>query len=806
MQIGKKENYIFRPDSVYTLSAEETNQIVNEILGVILWGGITPSAQDAGQMAEALQAMLYTKTEVDAIRDALQTIIDGINAKIPAEANANNKLADRQYVDTLFAGTAKYMGDIRFGSDTPETMNAIPTDKLTSGDRCFVSSDHTLYTWNGMAWAAQPVGEAQVGQYYNIVFWFGNWNGDFYKGEVSAQITCYNAGDDLWNLIVFTDKLVPGEATDEAIGPRTLSDNPGSNTVPPVGPALLTAHLQALRDYVKYLGETKQNILTAGPGITIVERSEPGGFDQNTLAVFKFENTSDAAENSVPDGSGFTNRNESAGAATTAYGAKFGAGAYRCASSSTSGWLQNSDGIANADFTVDFWVKWGNSGRAGVCTGVSSDAPTGRGAVFYKNKISLPQAAGTGYINNDAAFDTPYDAEIWHHCAYVQDGSAYRAYIDGVQVASGAYSSLPTYSDLYVWGWGGVLIDEVRVSNAVRYTDNFTPPSEPYEGTANNKTVIMTDEASGKAAHSMGEVFWSQSPLASDNPGGVPLWTGAYYANASALYPDFYAWVKEHTELCTTKADYDARLAQYGEVPFYVVDEVEGSLRLPKLSNYIKNAGAEGITQAEAGVPNITGGFGGTWGTRETGAFARKSSISNFAYNGGAIIYDADLDASRSSPVYGKSDTVTPAHTTLYPWVCAFNSAIPVSIAQAAEFQGALNGKANTDLANVASNIDYVVESYSDNDGNWYRVWKSKRVEQGGVTALIPPGTGITITFFKEFANTSYTIISTPYGAYYNTEMANNPVTQKLTTSFNQASGSAPSASFSWYACGQGAE
>lgn len=42
-----------------------------------------------------------------------------------------------------------------------------------------------------------------------------------------------------------------------------------------------------------------------------------------------------------------------------------------------------------------------------------------------------------------------------------------------------------------------------------------------------------------------------------------------------------------------------------------------------------------------------------------------------------------------------------------------------------------LNGKMDNDLANLPSNIDYVVEQWADNN-NWYRVYKSGWCEQGG--------------------------------------------------------------------------
>lgn len=202
---------------------------------------------------------------------------------------------------------------------------------------------------------------------------------------------------------------------------------------------------------------------------------------------------------------------------------------------------------------------------------------------------------------------------------------------------------------------------------------------------------------------SVGTVVWSQSALATDNPGRLPLWTGEYIASASTIYPDFYTWVKnKHPELCKTKEQYDAALTQFGECPFYVVDEEEGSLRLPKLANYIKMANnADGITQSEAGLPNITGTLGSNVFGAATGAFTYNNTARGDSGGSNAEQGTATFNASLSSEVYGNSETVTPAHTTLFPWVFAYNATVPASTAQAAEFQEGLSGKADANLANT---------------------------------------------------------------------------------------------------------
>lgn len=71
----------------------------------------------------------------------------------------------------------------------------------------------------------------------------------------------------------------------------------------------------------------------------------------------------------------------------------------------------------------------------------------------------------------------------------------------------------------------------------------------------------------------LGEVYFSQSSLATDNPGALPGWTGEYYENGKTLFPDLYNFVKAHSELQVTKAQYDSAIATYGECPKYCIKE-----------------------------------------------------------------------------------------------------------------------------------------------------------------------------------------------------------------------------------------
>lgn len=326
------------------------------------------------------------------------------------------------------------------------------------------------------------------------------------------------------------------------------------------------------------------------------------------------------------------------------------------------------------------------------------------------------------------------------------------------------------------------------------------------ENTLNTYLSAAREEAETAryyAEHSIGktigEVFFSQSGSAADNVGALPLFTGETIASADTLYPEFYAWVSAHPQLQVTADGYESALTQYGECPKYVLGA--GSIRLPLLKNYIKAANtADGITQREAGLPDHSHNIVGS---------NNYSGSSNMAFGNGSTnpytLSNIVKNASETNPIYGNSDTVTPAHTTLYPWVVAYAAAVPASTAQAAEFQQGLSGKADTSLANVASNIDYVVESYSDDDGNWCRVYKSGWIEQGGlVNHTQGEHSQAVIIFNKPFLNDKYTFASSNIGTIgLQVILGTNARTTTGLTVYYDGS-SADAQEVNWYACGQG--
>lgn len=241
---------------------------------------------------------------------------------------------------------------------------------------------------------------------------------------------------------------------------------------------------------------------------------------------------------------------------------------------------------------------------------------------------------------------------------------------------------------------------------------------------------------------SVGTVVLSQSSLATDNPGRLPLWTGEYIASASTLYPDFYKWVKEkHPELCRTKEQYDAALTQFGECPFYVVDEENGSLRLPKKSlshgivvkekkptdldptwyrqwsdGWLEQGGVTGAVTGGQSITTtllkeyanknytvIAQGLGTYTASGEANCPITLKNTTSFSLTSG-------FNGSKTFNWYACGQGTEGAQDeTLYPWVFAYNATVPASTAQAAAFQESVSSlnefKANKDLANVDKSL-----------------------------------------------------------------------------------------------------
>lgn len=208
------------------------------------------------------------------------------------------------------------------------------------------------------------------------------------------------------------------------------------------------------------------------------------------------------------------------------------------------------------------------------------------------------------------------------------------------------------------------------------------------------------------------------------------------YANGQVIIQDQFASfttklkraVQLYPSLVCTEAHWQATvtLSVGGQCGKFVIDDVAGTIRLPKIIMPI-----QGLTNlaslaeiVEAGLPNITGEFRTSVFPTEvysSGAFAYTDfDTTHYGSGNSSKTYTYDINASRSSSIYGNSTTVQQEQIQ-YPYFIQVATGVEESVDVTREIE----------LNNPFCLLDYKYSEYELDNISWLRSngqWNAKAV------------------------------------------------------------------------------
>ena len=373
------------------------------------------------------------------------------------------------------------------------------------------------------------------------------------------------------------------------------------------------------------------------------------------------------------------------------------------------------------------------------------------------------------------------------------------------QIDNGYQEAVPQVVD-----GGNINYEKDAVFQKLKYLEsvadavNNIPPGKFLVVNSNNQF----EYADSTVKSSFGNIGDIEYTSRTDVPNGGAWCDGALYTKAQ--FPDVYQMLVDGKLQSTTVSKFDSTVSANGSCGFFGLDTANERFKVPMLKDvYIKAGQAPSMFGAES-LPNVKGEVGTLGNYNNTGAVTgafKRGEKNVHAADGGNMVwfYNATFDASRSSSTYKNGAKVQPDHVVYHAYVVLYNGAVEASAAQAAEFMTALGGKANTNLSNVSSNIDYIVESKVNSDGSWYRKYKSGWLEQGGIGLTVSTDGTKTVTLIKPFKDTEYIVNWLDQDGSTNSSSGTRGISNKTTTSFVACNGQDKNMNIGWIAIGQGA-
>ena len=175
----------------------------------------------------------------------------------------------------------------------------------------------------------------------------------------------------------------------------------------------------------------------------------------------------------------------------------------------------------------------------------------------------------------------------------------------------------------------------------------------------------------------------------------------------AALYNNWLVGKKLNT---CTYTEYQQDIATYGKCAKFGVDTINGKFKTPYIPDgtHIQQAMTDGELgkSYNAGLPNITatwnGGRSNEVGVASGAVYATATNI-GFTGGGSSSGIAWAFNASRSSPIYGGSDTVQTEAVSLRYFVVVATGSLKQSEMDWSQWASSLQGKANVDMDNLST-------------------------------------------------------------------------------------------------------
>ena len=538
---------------------------------------------------------------------------------------------------------------------------------------------------------------------------------------------------------------------------------------------------------------TSDNLI-AGKNVTFTEVPPEGGIDEHTLACWHCDEGTIDAVSSLELWNG---------AKTSSSYYKFGvASVYNV----TGPILNIANSLsASSDWTIDFWAKPSSNTVIVLGRGTYSSSYqgfSGANAKIYNNRVHVYR----GYSSSGQEISLSRDSSTFTHYAFQRKSEYLEFFVNGQKIIQQDVAGAGTDGNFGISlevNTATCYFDEIRISDTARYTEDFTPPTKAYTvATGPSKTAIDVD----LPEIDIPEGIYTQTNLLGGKDieivpepveGGIDEYTlGVFHCETSSYDTNAVEGggsLKGST--FSTKTEYfkfgESSLYAGNSYPYYYMSTsqikeesdwtVDGWIRLTewpgtKASAGCGQSGSSFSWKVEISHDNneayiyyqnnssITKTSSYTIPANEWLHFAAEkdgNTINGYANGVKIISYTDDSVKNTTSKRYpflqvyeAYFDEIRFSNTARYkgqpftPPTKAYSVAEPTG-----------NMVVNYVGESLQEGADYVAERYDDEQGNWYEVWKSGRLRQGGAL-YSSSSANSSFVFLKPFADDKYTIVT----------------------------------------------